>query len=482
MMQFRHSLLAIALCIAAWPVYSSAEEPAKGSPRDRSNLDITTSRPRSQAEVLALLQQLGQLPRDPKELSSLFEQIERLPPEQRDALRQQIGSSIYKEEINKLIPKFQPGEFSPEMIERLQNMLPGMNKGAPPSEGPPDGGGRNPSAPGAKGDPPRLPGFDLERFKLPSQPPGDGNTPFPRPGGENAGRPGPDMGMMIRQPNGPAPGYTPPQLPWGQDPSRTQDYQKLVSFWESNFGSLDKTPALKNAFMDIVKTASSNPDLGAGGGDSPRSQLPFLDPEAISSGEFGSMDWVNKSFEGSEWKMPDWKLGEWLPKWGSPSPPRSMGGSGLSAPSAPSGSFLPSLDLTSVSGLLGPLLLLGLVGVIAWVLYRSGWKPFSAQSPTLDLAQRAWPFDPRKVHDRATLVKAFEFLSLQLCGDAARSWNHRTIALAMEQSLVRGDQVSAELATLYELARYTPEQDALPPEALARARHCLCLLANVNPA
>jgi hypothetical protein len=100
----------------------------------------------------------------------------------------------------------------------------------------------------------------------------------------------------------------------------------------------------------------------------------------------------------------------------------------------------------------------------------------------IDLSDLPWPVDPRSVADRRALVAAFEFLSLRLCGDAARVWNHRTIATALRARVAGADAVSDELAALYEVARYTPPAEPLPPAAIAAARRCLCHLAGVAPA
>ncbi|MBL8865538.1 MAG: hypothetical protein JNK93_08245 [Planctomycetia bacterium] len=91
-----------------------------------------------------------------------------------------------------------------------------------------------------------------------------------------------------------------------------------------------------------------------------------------------------------------------------------------------------------------------------------------------------WPVDPRTIASREELVRAFEYLSILLCGDAARVWNHLTIARALRRQIPASDLVADELAKLYELARYTPANEAMSPASLADARRCLCHLAGVS--
>jgi hypothetical protein len=84
-----------------------------------------------------------------------------------------------------------------------------------------------------------------------------------------------------------------------------------------------------------------------------------------------------------------------------------------------------------------------------------------------------WPVAPATVASRLDLIRAFEYLSLLLLGRQARSWNHREIATRL------GSAEAERLATLYEQARYTPEDEPLPEQAVAEFRRDLCLLAGV---
>jgi hypothetical protein len=129
-----------------------------------------------------------------------------------------------------------------------------------------------------------------------------------------------------------------------------------------------------------------------------------------------------------------------------------------------------------------PVIMLVLMAVAAFLIWRYFPTHRGVTRDKLDLSRRPWPVDPRAVADRESLVRAFEYLSIVLCGDAARVWNHRTIAVALDSRVAGAENVSHELASLYELARYTPANEPLSPEALASARRSLCQLAGIPSA
>ncbi|HJT77254.1 MAG TPA: hypothetical protein VJ739_08630, partial [Gemmataceae bacterium] len=94
-----------------------------------------------------------------------------------------------------------------------------------------------------------------------------------------------------------------------------------------------------------------------------------------------------------------------------------------------------------------------------------------------------WPVRPNAVRTRADLVRAFDHLALLLLGPVARSWNHLLIAARLGEDR-KGErrQAAADLARLYEQARYAPPDEVLADADLAAARHHLCLLAGVHAA
>jgi hypothetical protein len=93
-----------------------------------------------------------------------------------------------------------------------------------------------------------------------------------------------------------------------------------------------------------------------------------------------------------------------------------------------------------------------------------------------------WPVDPSRVVTRADLVRAFEHLSLLVLGPAVRTWNHLAVADGLAgdgPDAARRRNAAAELAGLYEQARYAPEDEPLGADVLTAARQDLCLLAGV---
>jgi hypothetical protein len=86
------------------------------------------------------------------------------------------------------------------------------------------------------------------------------------------------------------------------------------------------------------------------------------------------------------------------------------------------------------------------------------------------------------VTDRESLVKAFEVLSMILCGPTAKVWNHATIATALREYLAKDPEAIDRLAVMYALARYTPAGESLSPESVTQARRTLCDLAGVPAA
>jgi hypothetical protein len=144
--------------------------------------------------------------------------------------------------------------------------------------------------------------------------------------------------------------------------------------------------------------------------------------------------------------------------------------------------------------------------LIAWSVAGRGRLSLRSAVPEWRLGP--WPVDPREVLSREQLVQAFEYLSLLNLGPRARNWNHRLIAvrLAEEKLLKKENAVAAssasvtagaesfivndplhgslvaELASLYEQARYAPPSETLSESALAAARRDLCLLAGMTAA
>jgi hypothetical protein len=160
----------------------------------------------------------------------------------------------------------------------------------------------------------------------------------------------------------------------------------------------------------------------------------------------------------------------------------------LSLPSFDFGGVNPGGGVPSVSGAaFGTVALwVGLVLLLALVLWRLGGRSawLTRRAGAAGWMLGPWPVNPAGVSTRAELVQAFEYLALLRLGQEARVWNHRDIACRLSPEEAEGARRSAaeELATLYEQARYTPDDEPLSPPALDAARRDLCLLAGVAPA
>lgn len=164
--------------------------------------------------------------------------------------------------------------------------------------------------------------------------------------------------------------------------------------------------------------------------------------------------------------LPD--VGTWRP---------GQGGGG------PSPGGLAAVDSSSGSGwqvLLWFVLGLALL-VLLWKIVTSQRRPADGVRPLQPLGP--WPVQPSAVTTREELVRAFEYLTLLCLGPAARCWNHLQIAdqLSGHQQLDRRE-AAAQLARLYEQARYAPSREPLPAADLVAARRHLCFLAGVSAA
>jgi hypothetical protein len=117
-------------------------------------------------------------------------------------------------------------------------------------------------------------------------------------------------------------------------------------------------------------------------------------------------------------------------------------------------------------------LLLVLLALLAFFFYRQLGRVSGPAAQARRLG--AWPVDPAQVRTRLELRQAFEYLARMLVGDEVRTWNHRAVARKLGQ--MRQPEVAQALAGLYELARYTPGDDALLPEQQAAAQRQLLAL------
>lgn len=274
---------------------------------------------------------------------------------------------------------------------------------------------------------------------------------------------------------------------------QNQEFNQLVGTWEANFGSLDNTPALRQAFIDMYSGGGGNWTGGSG--------KPF-DWNGGGSGVGGSGNWSGGSGSGGG------GMAQWFnnvtsnggPSWWKSMTGGSSGKSWFSGWNTGGGggasSYTPSVGgggIGSVGGLGGGFAGLGTAGmvivgliaaaVIAFLVYRY-WPAIAAlrRPPTPLPGAGPWPIDPRDVKDRESLVRAFEYLSVFICGDGARVWNHVTIADAFRENVPGAAGIADPLARLYAVARYTPAREEISPADIAEARRHLCRLAGVSEA
>ena len=77
-------------------------------------------------------------------------------------------------------------------------------------------------------------------------------------------------------------------------------------------------------------------------------------------------------------------------------------------------------------------------------------------------------------------MKAFEYLSVLICGPGARTWTHSTVADELTALAATHGGAALKLARLYELARYAPLDEPLTRAELIEARRLVCDLAGMD--
>jgi hypothetical protein len=269
---------------------------------------------------------------------------------------------------------------------------------------------------------------------------------------------------------------------------RERRQRTLAGMWERNIGPLDQTPSVKKAIFEFADETGGLKDTEG------KSLWDSLGKDAFDSNSFdGAFDGIKL---GDSLKMPSFDMPSfgWLrsdtdiasgsgssPSSGeswwsrhSPSSPQS-GGSSFGG----GGSW--NLGIPGFSGSWTKFVLLALIivgGVIAWRF----WKAKDARrKDSFGLGGLAgWPVDPWRITTREEVVKAFEYLSILICGPIARSWTHTTIADALAELATTHADTAMMLARLYELARYTPVDEPLTTTELAEARRLVCRLAGLE--
>jgi hypothetical protein len=303
----------------------------------------------------------------------------------------------------------------------------------------------------------------------PPPPIDNGKTPNPmNPGTPAPPRPEDDL---FRKPDEPT------------DP-RDKSLQAFATIWERNVGPLDDTPEVKKALFDLAGTNGLDLDLTDSKGNSIWDLLRKGEGDGVSFGDF--MDG-----SGGSWHLPqfDFPKMNWSPWKGSSSSSGSgsssswWGSSSSSSPRPRPGSSGGSSGFGNFGfgGSYFPLVVLGIIvlGILLWVLVKNLREAPATPAFVTD-GLGPWPIDPRTINTREDVVKAFEYLSVLICGPSAKMWTHNTIADALAELAATHGETAEMLARLYELARYAPLDEPLTRDELMEARELVSGLAGVS--
>lgn len=430
-----------------------AQPPSQAGPGVERALGPKTVDPNSLRQLAEQLRALKGMNLDPK----LFEEILKLK-----------AQNLSDQEIAERIRNHTAIQ-DPQQLEALRKWA--QQLGIEPGKGGPFGGGAFPLAPDQ-------PSRSQQSVPSPDKRPTSGERnsgrgpppPQPIPSVTNPERDGGDRPLQPQEPGPGLPAGMPDRFstappPRGYDgvsqetlERRQKQFRAVAGWWENNVGPLDETPALRQLLIEMFNGRSaSGEDVGSLG--------ELLDGHAGEG--FGK---IADRLDGSGFKLPRLGLSGDASD-SSFTPPSAPSGSSFGGINGGTGSWLPVVILLVVAAL-------GLVLWWLWPKLMAGGEPGPRPLPGLG----PWPVDPRAIADREALVKAFEYLSVLVCGGGVRTWNHVTIASALERAVPQAEALAEPLARLYAVARYTPAGEPLPPAAIAEAREYLCELAGVPAA
>jgi hypothetical protein len=261
--------------------------------------------------------------------------------------------------------------------------------------------------------------------------------------------------------------------------SKSKAVEAMTALWEKNVGPIDDSPAVKRAIAELVGDTDLMEMFKDAKG---RSLLDAL--EGDNDDKLGGL--LGNDGGGDKWEWPKfdfWNRGRDLDVDVGSGRSRSTDfGSRDSSSRSSSGGGLGTLDL---GGLKVPFLFLLLLaaliaGALVWWKWGSvlGARPLAAGAA----GPAPWPIDPRAINSREDVVKAFEYLSVMICGPAAKMWTHSTIADELTELARTHGEVAVKLARLYELARYAPLDEPLTRAELMEARRLVCDLAGIDEA
>ena len=433
-----------------------------------------------------------------------------LDPMMLNMLREQLKQDNPKTDPQQLEAILKWLESNPQLMEQLKNEAQKQKStGQPPDVGkllkdfPPPKGGL-PSAPSPNvgpmtpkgGDPGVVPMPPPLPPKPPDNPNGKTQPPPTRPMGgppQPAPPPAAPKGETPAVPGskvGPQPGKAPdPFATLNETPEqigKRKAAEALAGMWEKNVGPIDETPAVKRALFDLVEGTS---DLTDPQGNN------FLESLTKDTGDGSSFGDLLDGLEGGSgnWKWPSLDLPSL--NWGR-SETNLGGGSGGSAPSSgsswwsrrnssrsgtSSGGGFGSFGIPALEGSLLPVVILGAILLGALIVWRFWYLKDDRSPEVFELGGLGpWPVDPRRIATREDVVKAFDYLSVLICGASAKMWTHNTIAPALADLARTHLDTAMMLARLYELARYAPLDEPLTTAEIAEARRLVCRLAGIS--
>jgi hypothetical protein len=354
-----------------------------------------------------------------------------------------------------------PGKLTPDDLPKIFQVKPGERFQVPDPKNfvPPKVEPAQPPIRGAPAQPPM--GVD------PAQPPGKGADPMPG-GGQPPQPPRPPAKNKITIDENPFP---PPE---NADP-RTKSLEAIAALWERNIGPLSETPEVQRALFDLFGDNGFDFDFKDEHGNSFWDLLKNGDPmnfgdffDGTGGGNwFGDWEWPRFNWFGGGGSSSSSSSWNW-PKWSSSSPSGSSGGWGSGGFGGLGAAWVPFV-----------ILLLIILAVVVWFQVKN-LQGREAAALVVGGGIGPWPIDPREINTREDVVKAFEYLSVLICGPSAKTWTHSTIADALSDLATTHGETAVMLARLYELARYAPLDEPLTRDELVEARKLVCQLAGVS--
>lgn len=236
-----------------------------------------------------------------------------------------------------------------------------------------------------------------------------------------------------------------------------------VKWMEKNFGN---SPAAEGAVKDLIKSLEKSNGKGM-----------FDDIPELKNGGWKDINNWDKSNSG------DWKLkppDSQGPKFNSPNT-GSSGGSSWGSGNSGGSSWGSSSGGGGGGGFSGGGSALAVIAGIAAAIFLAiflfrKWKLIQEQkAATATTADAGIDFD--RIRSREELVRVFNAVSIDQCGEDARPWNHRVVADEFGRTRPAVAEPADQVAGLYERARYAPADEDLTNNEFADARRDLRLLA-----